>query len=194
MDSTTGEDLSLFEPLADFYERAGAPLPRIECIDGQQMPQPYRQLLVHDGDMTPTLEAYHGKSIYLQILECRREEQILAREVVLMTEATDQPVEFGAIRINLGSFPDDARKQIEECRHPLGAIIGAFQVEHQSRPTAFFRIESDALMDKAFGLGRCSWLYGRCNVISDGNGRVLAQVVEILPLLEDQSAQEGSDG
>ncbi len=187
MESTTGEELSLFEPLADFYQRADAPLPAIECMDGQKVPEPYRQLLVHDGDMTPTLESYHGGQIYLKILDRRQDQDSLSREVVLMTEETDKPVEFGAIRINLSDFPEEARQQILDCRRPLGSIISDFKVVHQSRPTAFFAIESDRLMEKAFGLSQPCRLYGRCNVISGKMGRILAQVVEILPPLATNS-------
>ena len=43
-------------PLSDFYARAKLPLPRIEVIPGDEVPEPYKSLLVHENDMTPTLD------------------------------------------------------------------------------------------------------------------------------------------
>jgi hypothetical protein len=43
-------------PLDEFYARSGLPLPRIERTSGEEVPEPYRSLLVHQNDMTPTLE------------------------------------------------------------------------------------------------------------------------------------------
>ena len=44
-------------PLDAFYAASGLPAPTFTMIDGGDMPQPYRKLLVHDDGMTPTLEA-----------------------------------------------------------------------------------------------------------------------------------------
>ena len=35
-------------PLDDFYARAGRPLPSIAAVNGAEVPEPYRTLLVHD--------------------------------------------------------------------------------------------------------------------------------------------------
>ena len=45
--------------------RAGMTLPRIERIDSESVPEPYKSLLVHSQDMTPTLEEFHGDTIHL---------------------------------------------------------------------------------------------------------------------------------
>ena len=41
---------------------------RSRRIEGARVPEPYRGLLVHEKDMTPTLEAFHGGDIHLRIL------------------------------------------------------------------------------------------------------------------------------
>jgi hypothetical protein len=38
-------------PLDEFYLRAGITLPRIERIDGESVPEPYKSLLVHSQDI-----------------------------------------------------------------------------------------------------------------------------------------------
>jgi len=174
---------NLLYPLTDFYARSGAEAPRVEVIEGSAMPQPYRSLLVHDKDMTPTLEAYCGSPIHLDALQVRRTPKALYRQVLLVPDGGGFPVEFGAIRIELERFDGQARELIAGCRKPLGAILRDFHVPHMSRPTAFFSVEPDAVIRKALRLSGSAQLYGRHNVIRDDAGQVLAEVVEILPPL-----------
>ena len=48
---------------------AGRTLPPIEQVPGESVPEPYRQLLVHQDDMTPTLEKFHGDRVHLTIVQ-----------------------------------------------------------------------------------------------------------------------------
>ena len=57
-----------FYPLTEFYARAGRPLPVPEPLAPADVPEPYRRLLVHGNDMTPTLERFHGERIVLQLI------------------------------------------------------------------------------------------------------------------------------
>ena len=101
--------------------------------------------------------------------------------MVLLADGTENPVEFGAIRINLALFSPAARQHILEERSPLGHLLGLHSVPHSSRPKAFFRLRADALMTKALGLSEPHILYGRRNTLLDSVQRPLAEVVEILP-------------
>src|SRR5262245_13832528 len=56
-------------PLDEFYARSGMALPKIERVAGEELPEPQRTLLVHQNDMTPTLENFHGGQIHLEILK-----------------------------------------------------------------------------------------------------------------------------
>src|SRR6476661_2158911 len=53
-------------PLDDFYARARLPLPDIQTINAAELPEPYRSLLAHSNDMTPTLSAFHARVIHLR--------------------------------------------------------------------------------------------------------------------------------
>src|ERR1043166_3266186 len=55
-------------PLDEFYALAHRELPDIEQMEGTEMPEPYRELLVHNADMTPTLEKFHDERIYLNVI------------------------------------------------------------------------------------------------------------------------------
>src|SRR5215475_321441 len=92
-------------PLDEFYARAALPLPNIERIQGDKMPEPYRSLLVHERDMTPTLEKFHNSDIHLKILKREQRNEFYFREVVLLLNGSDMPVEFGANKVSLALFP-----------------------------------------------------------------------------------------
>src|SRR5438034_4474250 len=103
--------MDLLYPLDDFYARDGLSLPSVRPVPGEEVPEPYRQLLVHDGDMTPALEAFHGERIHLRVLSRQLNGDTLRREVVLTLDESARPVEFGAILIHLQRFPTAAREE-----------------------------------------------------------------------------------
>ncbi|HEY1171450.1 MAG TPA: hypothetical protein VGH19_08790 [Verrucomicrobiae bacterium] len=172
--------LPIAYPLDDFYAQAGRPLPRIEAVEGQDVPQPYQQLLVHQHDMTPTLERFHKSTIHLEVLRSQQRDDFYFREVILLT-AEGKPVEFGAIKISLNLFPPAARTQILGERIPLGTLLAEYHVTHTSRPKAFLRIETDDFINTAFKITGTRWLYGRRNTLWNPQQQPLAEIVEILP-------------
>ena len=176
---------SMISPLSEFYHSSGDVLPHIEVVEGAVMPQPYRRLLVHRNDMTPTLEAFCRQTIRLKLLAKLVDDGVLYREVVLTTTDTREPMEFGAIKIHLDRFSEAARRLIVEGHYPLGTILNDHGIEHSSRPTGYFSIASDPMSRHAFGLAADARLYGRHNVLTNSLGGELAEVVEILPPLED---------
>ena len=173
--------LPIAYPLDDFYAQAGRALPPIEAVEGDAVPEPYKSLLVHQDDMTPTLEKFHGERIHLAVLSRQQRDDFYFREVVLLLDKTDKPVEFGAIKINLALFPPAARKEILEERRPLGTLLAHYIITHTSRPKAFLRIRSDDFINTALRLQGSQWLYGRRNTLWDPQQRPLAEIVEILP-------------
>ncbi|MBX3743713.1 MAG: hypothetical protein KF833_00240 [Verrucomicrobiae bacterium] len=174
-------DVGAIFPLNSFYERSGVVLPRFEVIPGTSVPEPYRGLLVHDRDMTPTLEGHYGGDIHIEVLGRERQGAVYFREVILRLDTDGRAVEFGANRIELDRLPSLVRRLVLEEQLPLGHLLKAHEVAHWGRPGAFFRVESDALMNRAFGLSGARMLYGRRNTLRDPEGRTMSEVVEILP-------------
>ena len=168
-------------PLSEFYGRAKLPLPRIETIPGDAMPEPFRALLVHDNDMTPTLEDFHKSRIHLEILSRDRRGGYYFREVGLRLDHDERPVEFGAIKIYLNQFPEEAQELILLEQVPLGRILKDCGVRHQTAAKHFLRVEPDELIARALELEQPTPLYGRKAVISDLQGHPLSEMVEILP-------------
>ena len=173
-------DPRLIYPLNEFYEQLGLPLPAATRVDGGDIPEPYRGLLVHDRDMTPTLERAHDQNILLRVLRRALVGDVLSRQVVLIPEGSQAAAAFGAIKIHLEHFPDEAKTLVLEGKQPLGAILRAQGIEHRGRPEAYVQVTADALIHHALGLAEPARLYGRRNTLVDAAGRTLAQVIDIL--------------
>lgn len=171
-------------PLLQFYHAAGIAAPDAVMLDGAQIPQPARQLLVHDVDMTSTLQSFYGRTIELDILSREHSGEVLKREVVLRLGGTRKPVEFGAIDIHLTHMPALAAEAVVAGVMPLGGILSKYSVGYTSHPSAFFQVRSDEVMAKCFHITSPSDLYGRCNILTYAGGDLLARVVEVLPPLE----------
>lgn len=168
-------------PLSEFYAHARLPMPKVEIIPGAAVPEPFKSLLVHDNDMTPTLEAFHKSDLHLEIVSRERRGDFYFREVVLRLNSSESPVEFGANKLYLGRFPEEAQDLILQEYVPLGRILKDCQVPHRTEAKAFLRLQSDALIGEKFELAQPAVLYGRKAVISDLQGRPLSEIVEILP-------------
>jgi chorismate-pyruvate lyase len=179
---TSSADRKLLYPLEDFYISAGEPLPRFEKVDGEDVPEPYNQLLVHNGDMTPRLENFHKASIHLEVIHSRRDNNRYTRQVILRVDGSNKPVEFGAIEINLALFDDKSRNDILLGTRPLGGILRDHTITHSSWPKAFLRLESDWMISAALASPVGSTLYGRRNTLFAPNNEALAEIVEILPV------------
>jgi chorismate-pyruvate lyase len=170
----------LLYPLTLFCENGGHALPSCEAIDGESMPQPYRDLLVHQGDMTSRLEAFHGGEIVIEVLHHEHTAESYRREVVLRVEATSLAVEYGAIEIELGEFEGELRRLILEEHLPLGGLLNRFAITYRSQPRAFIRLGADAVMQQVFEMPEAQVFYGRCNVLLGEQGQTLARIVEVL--------------
>ncbi|MFN3409525.1 MAG: hypothetical protein ACK45B_11065 [Limisphaerales bacterium] len=171
-------------PLSEFYARTSLALPRMELISGNAVPEPYRTLLVHERDMTSTLERFHGGDIYIRALSREQRGREYFREVVLHRAGDDAPVEFGANCVSLERFSPEARWMILQEKVPLGRILKDHGIAHTTRPLAFFRVTPDDAIRAALKLADATVLFGRQAVICDAAGQRLSQVVEILPPLE----------
>ena len=172
---------SQVHPLDEFYIRDGRALLKFAPVNATEVPEPNRTLLVHERDMTRTLEQFHGGAIHLRVLSSYHEGDAYWRESVLELDGSDQPVEFGAIKIHLNRFPEPWRTQILAEHLPLGGILNASGITYASKPTAFLRFTPDEFITCALHLEGTALLYGRQNTLRDDSGNVLAEIIEILP-------------
>jgi chorismate-pyruvate lyase len=178
----------LLYPLTLFCAKAGHTLPACEVIEGTEMPQPYHDLLVHQGDMTSRLAAFHRGEIVIEVLHHEHTPETYRREVVLRVEATGLAVEYGAIEIDMNAFEGEVRRLILEEHLPLGGLLNRFGIAYRSEPKAFIRLGDDAVMQRVFEMPEAHEFFGRSNLLLGENERVLARIVEVLrPLGTNQS-------
>jgi chorismate-pyruvate lyase len=171
--------LGLLEPLVRFRSEAGA---EFEAVSRDEIPEPARTLLVHQGDMTSRLQRFHNSTIGLRVLQVRSGgNELYSREVLLLSQATGAPVEYGAIEIVLDVLSPDLRAVILEGKVPLGGILNASGMLYRSEPQQFFRLRQSPALATLLGAEPGIPLYGRCNVLRTVEGALLAKIVEVLP-------------
>ena len=141
-------------PLDFVYARSGVELPQVKAIDPDDIPLPYRSLLVHRTDMTLTLERHFGGRVALRPLATFRLGPWYFRRVLLAQEYTGRPVEMGAIRIRI-------QKQILQNDVPLGRVLRDGGVDYESRPTMFLSVTPNPEMMGVFWMREAKTLYGR---------------------------------
>lgn len=174
-------DAELLNPLDQIYGESGLLRPSAERIEGDQVPEPYRSLLVHPSDLTPTLESVFDDRIHLRVIRRGKSGVVELRQVVLVLDRDETPVAVGAIRIHLDHLPAAVRAPIREGRLPFGRVLQDSEVVHSSSPGGYFRVLSDPEISTALRLGRPQRLFGRRNRLLDAFERPLAEVVEVLP-------------
>ena len=79
--------------------RAGLVAEAFRGCEPTEMPEPYRSLLVHEVDMTSTLERHHGEAMALEVLADGQSGGHYFREVVLRCAQSGKAAEFGLIEI-----------------------------------------------------------------------------------------------
>lgn len=169
------------------YTKRGFRSPNLERLDEADVPQPYKNLLVHSSDMTPTLEGFFRQRLGIRVLGRELHNDLYEREVLLTIAPHAKVVGYGAICIFLNYLPASARRAVLEEQRPLGNILLSEGVAHMSWPQAFFRIRSDPHTHAVLGLtGPCE-LFGRRNVLLDGSRHLLADVIEILAPVENHT-------
>lgn len=179
--TSVNESLNLFYPMNEFYEQAGVPLPGVVRVEGRDVPEPYRGLLVHNRDMTPTLASAYGRNMQLRVFGKILREDVFVRQIALQIEGDGKAVIFAAIKIFLDRFSAEAKRLILEARQPFGTILHDQKIAHVSRPEAFIQVTADDTIGHALGLKTPSVLYGRRSALWNSDDLALAQVLEILP-------------
>lgn len=171
---------NLLFPLDFAYRQAGLPAPEFEAIAEQEIPRPYHDLLVHNHDMTRTLERHHNGPVIVRALSNFHEQGQFYRRVLLVKEESGRPVEMGAIRIKLDSLPEEHGARILENHTPLGRVLLDAGLVETTRPIAFLRLTPNPEMMGVFWMKESIPLYGRRTLIGIGDVDV-ADIVEILP-------------
>ena len=169
-------------PLDVVYRRAGVEAPDMRIVAPYEIPMPYRSLLVHEDDMTITLERHFGGRVILRALSTFTSGAWYFRRVLLVQEYTGRPVEMGAIRMKLDGFGARLKKQILKNEVPLGRLLRDSGFKYVSHAMAFLAITPNPEMMGVFWMRESKTLYGRrTEIVRDGTK--IGDIVEVLPLV-----------
>src|SRR5712671_3809095 len=91
-------------PLDALYTWAGIDGPAVKRTAPGRIPAPYNSLLVHESEMTATLERHFGGRLTVRVLASFSRGRSYFRRVLLALESTGRPVSMGAVRLRLDGF------------------------------------------------------------------------------------------
>jgi chorismate-pyruvate lyase len=157
----------------------GEVVPAYTYVSPEEMPDPYRGLLVHEHHMTVTVEAYHSGPVDVRILHRRQEGDVYARKILLVHRATGKVVQSGVVRIDLGMCSPAVREAILAGQTPLGRILIEHDVLRRIEPTAFLRITPGPAPMTWFKMTKPDPLYGRLAIIHC-DGRPAVELLEVV--------------
>jgi chorismate-pyruvate lyase len=153
--------------------------PACTLVRGDDVPEPYRSLLVHTHHMTVTVEQHYGGPVDVTVLNTVREGDEYARQILLEVRDTGRVVQFGIVQIDLSLLSPTVRDKIIEGKTPLGRVLIEHDVLRHIQPAGYLKVELDDDLCRWFGLTEPTTTYGRLGVIFT-DGRPAIEVLEIL--------------
>jgi chorismate-pyruvate lyase len=172
----------LLYPLDRVCARAAVAIPHVNVISPDQIPQPYRSLLVHDSEMTRTLERHVGDRAVLRLLSAFSSGASYFRRILLVQKSSGRPIALGAIRVRLDAFTPQLRTKILAGRIPLGRILLEGRFAYTSTVKALLAVEPTPEIMGIFWMPESRVLYGRRSAMFRGKTKI-ADIVEVLPPL-----------
>lgn len=153
--------------------------PSYEVIGADEVPEPYRGLLVHEEHMTVTVEAFHGGPVDVRVLAAREEGDLYARKSLLIHHDSGRVVQFGIVRMEMGEVSAEVRAAIVAQKTPLGRILIDHDILRRIEPTAYLRLQPSAEFRSWFAMTAPQPLYGRLALIHF-HERPVVEVLEIV--------------
>jgi hypothetical protein len=135
-------------------------------VSKDDIPEPFRWLLVHRNHMTKVLEAQYGRPMDLDVVEDHLEDGHYTRKILLRPAGTDVVVEFGIVRLNFRFMSKGVRDEILQRKTPLGAILIRHKVLRRVEPRWYLKFPPNAPMLGAAGMAALAHpVYGRIGII-----------------------------
>ena len=148
-----------------------------DVVPGDQVPEPYHRLLVHEHHMTVTVESHHGSLVDVRVLEAKRDGDSYARKILLAKQSDGRIVMFGLVRIWLNYCSKEVGDAILAEQTPIGRILIENNVLRRIEPTEFFRLTPGPDLAEWFGSNVPT--YGRLALIHC-DGKPAVELLEIV--------------
>lgn len=149
-------------------------------VSADEVPNPYRDLLVHDSLMTPGLERFYSQKATLRVVEESRQPDRYARKILLGTRGANRVVEFAIIRIEACRCAERFWDVLMEGKTPVGTILTQNNVQTRVQADTFIEVTPGPELMTHFKMNMPEVLYGRF-ATHYWEGEPAVQVLEILP-------------
>ncbi|MDA0837642.1 MAG: hypothetical protein O3B01_03725 [Planctomycetota bacterium] len=153
-----------YQELFSIFE-GGLGAPQYEFVDGKDVPEPYRTLLVHEDHMTVTMEGFYHEKVELRVVDVSRKENLYARKILLTAGDTGKVIQFGIMRFNFDYCSDAVRDEILEGVTPLGYILIKHNLLRRIDVHHFLRMQPNDEVTSYFQIKDAGPTYGRLATI-----------------------------
>ena len=169
------------------YDGASDLLIDFDEVGPEQMPQPSRQLLVHQSHMVKTLNQHYGLPVDVHVMERHRDGNLYSRKIFLTLQERSEIVEYGLVRMDLRPMPKKVVESIVAEHAPLGSILIAHNVLRRIQPKWYLRFGIRNPILDWFGCQTSGPLFGRLGTIyCNGEPTIeLLEVVTAIPVPPD---------
>lgn len=167
------------DTLAHLFYPSLETLGQFDEVSSFDLPPVYRTLLDHEHHMTVTVEVHHGSPVDVQVLDKRLTDTHYARKILLVTQRTNQVVQYGIMRVNFRYLSAKVRREIEAEDTPLGRVLINNDVLRQVHLASLWRVVPGEELRGHFGLQAGEVTFGRTALI-DCNGEPAVELLEIV--------------
>lgn len=164
MDTSKAAFPDLHELVRLFYEQI-ADLGEFTMVGGEELPPVYRVLLDHNHHMTVTVEAHHGCTVDVQVLEYQKQSDTYCRKILLRRQSDDRVVMFGIVRLHMHYLDEEVRGEIESRRVPLGRVLIEHDVLRRVELGKLWRVRPGLELQRHFKLDAPRVTFGRTAII-----------------------------
>lgn len=138
---------------------------KADHVPAAAVPQPYREMLVHDHHMTVTMERFHHSPVTVRIIDRRQQGTVYCREILLYKQGTEEAVQYGIVRFDLQYVTPAVRDEILQGDTPLGRVLINQNVLRHIDLGAILRITTGPRLAGYFGVEPGTVTYGRLATI-----------------------------
>lgn len=138
---------------------------RAEHVPAALVPEPYKQMLVHDQHMTVTMESYHRSPVSVEVIAKASEGNIYSRKILLHKTDGGDVVQFGIVRFDLSYVTPIVRDEILREQTPLGRVLIKHNVLRHIDLGAILRITPGPELQRYFHCAADRITYGRLATI-----------------------------
>ena len=138
---------------------------RAEHLPIALVPEPYKQMLVHDQHMTVTMEAYYNSKVDVKVIGRRLDGNVYSRKILLLKTGTDTVVQFGIVRFNFDYVTLAVREEILKGEIPMGRVLINHNVLRHIDLGAVLRLTAGPALAESLQMKPQQITYGRLATI-----------------------------